>query len=571
MRKEIIARPEPAAPRIEPTPRSAAPDVSVDGIGPKRRAWVDWVGTADHKRLGFLFVGAALGFFVLGGTEALLMRVQLGAPNNTFLSPADYNELFTLHGMTMLFLFALPVLVGLGTYIVPLMIGARQLAFPRLQALSFWLLIGAGVVLYGSLLYRPPGSGFTSLPTLTSDGAFPSAGVDAYMSGVFLVGLSLLLAGINFAVTIHNMRAPGMTYGRLPLFAWSVLIFAYAVILVTPVLLAADTMLLTDRHYRTNFFNPAQGGDPLLWQYLFWFFGHAAIYVLVLPALGILSEVISVFSRKRVLGYTAMAMALALVALFGVMSYGAEMFGGPVTTGGRVFFMLAMLAIGIPLTVKFFNWIGTLWRGTIEFRAPMVFALGSVAMLVVGALSGVFLAIFPLGWQVSDSYFYVAHLHYVLLGGAGFAILAGVYYWFPKMTGRIANERFAKLSFWLMLIGFNVTFLPQFSLGLSGMPNRIYEYQDYASLGWQAHNLISTIGAFVLALGALVTLGNLLAAWLTGVRAGADPWRGNTLEWFVTSPPPENNFDVVPTVRSLMVMDDIRGRVKRAEQQEGGT
>ena len=546
--------------------RQPTPTVRINNSDGTRPPWLDWVGATDHKRIGVLFIYAAFIFFILGGVEALLLRIQLGAPNNTFLTPEAYNELFTLHGITMIFLFALPMLGGLATYVVPLMIGARNFAFPRLQSLSFWLLIAGGVVLYGSLLYKPPGSGFTALPPLTSNTDFPSSGVDAYMSGLFLVSLSLLCSAINFAVTIHNMRAPGMGWSRLPLFAWAVHIASYVAILVMPVAIAAVTMLLTDRQFDTNFFNTTDGGDPLLWQYLLWFFGHPSIYVLTLPALGILGEVVAVFSRKRVFGYAAMVTSLVLIASFGVMAYGFEMFNAPVTTGSRIFFMVAMLAVGVPLAIKFFNWIATMWGGAVEFKPPMLFALGSMAMLAIGALSGMFLAIFPLGWQVSDSYFYVAHLHYVLLGGAGFAILAGIYYWFPKMSGRLASEGLAKLSFWLMLVGFNVTYLAQFSLGLSGMPNRIYTYTDRSDLGWYAHNLISTIGALVLALGICITLANLVLSQRRGLRAGADPWRANTLEWFVQSPPPPHNFDEIPSVRDSSALQDIRKRVRHAEQ-----
>ncbi|MFL5902856.1 MAG: cytochrome c oxidase subunit I [Solirubrobacteraceae bacterium] len=537
------------------------PQIVAHAVPRPRKAWLDWVTTVDHKKIGTLYMVTAFVFFLVGGIEALLIRIQLGAPDNTFLTPEKYNQLFTMHGTTMIFLFVVPMMAGFGNYFVPLMIGARDRAFPRLNALSYWLFLFGAIVLYVSLFFNPPEAGWTSYTPLSSSAYLPNSGVDAWIFMVHLTGLSSLLGAVNFYVTIANMRAPGMGWGRLPLFVWAILTFAVLLILALPTIAAAVTMLLTDRHFGTHFYDPSQGGSPLLWQHLFWFFGHPEVYIMILPGFGIISEVLPVFSRKPIFGYKAIAAATVGIAFLSLLVWAHHMFATPLSTAVLAFFMLSSMIIAVPTGIKIFNWIATLWRGTLEFKTPLYFGVGFLAFFTLGGVSGVMLAIFPLDWQLTDTYFVVAHFHYVLVAGAVNAIFAGLYYWFPKMTGRMLSEGLGKLSFWLTFAGFNVTFLVQHSIGLEGMPRRIYEYADTGNL--HVLNLISTVGAFILALGVLVTVINILRSLKRGAVAGPDPWKANTLEWFTTSPPPPNNFDVVPRVRSVEPMKDIRRQVER--------
>jgi cytochrome c oxidase subunit I len=544
------------------------PQIVAHEVPRRRKAWIDWVATVDHKKIGIMYMVTAFVFFLVGGVEALLIRIQLGAPDNTFLTPEKYNELFTMHGTTMIFLFVVPMMAGFGNYFVPLMIGARDMAFPRLNALSYWLFLFGAIVLYISLFFNPPEAGWTSYAPLSSSAYLPSGGIDAWIFMVHLTGLSSLLGAINFYVTIANMRAPGMGWGRLPLFVWAILTFAVLLILALPTIAAAVTMLLTDRHFGTHFFDPSQGGSPLLWQHLFWFFGHPEVYIMILPGFGMISEIIPVFSRKPIFGYKAIAAATVGIAFLSLLVWAHHMFATPLSTAVLAFFMLSSMIIAIPTGIKIFNWIATLWRGSLEFKTPLYFAVGFLAFFTLGGVSGVMLAIFPLDWQLTDTYFVVAHFHYVLVAGAVNAIFAGLYYWFPKMTGRMLSEGLGKASFWLTFVGFNVTFLVQHSIGLEGMPRRIYEYADTGNL--HVLNLISTVGAFILATGVIVTVVNVLRSLKRGAVAGPDPWKANTLEWFTTSPPPPNNFDVVPRVRSVEPMKDIRRAVARSTEQRGG-
>jgi cytochrome c oxidase subunit I len=472
-----------------------------------------------------------------------------------------------MHGTTMIFLFIVPVLAGFANYLVPLMIGARDMAFPRLNALSFWLLLAGGIVFYASLFFSPPGAGWTSYTPLSDSAYLPSGGVDAWILLIHLTGLSSMLGAINFVATIHNMRARGMGWGRMPLFVWAILVYSYLLILALPAVAAAVTMLLTDRHFGTSFFDPTGGGDPLLWQHLFWFFGHPEVYIMVLPAFGIISEVLPVFSRKPIFGYKAIAAATVAIAFLGMLVWAHHMFATPTATVVLAFFMLSSFTIAVPTGIKIFNWIATLWRGQIVFRTALLFAAALPAVFVIGGISGVMLAIFPVDWQLTDTYFVVAHLHYVLFAGSVFGIFSGLYYWFPKMSGRLLSERLGKLSFWLVFIGFNLTFLIQHSAGLSGMPRRIYDYENVGHLA--TYNLISTIGSFVLGIGVIVSVVNVLLSIKRGQRAGNDPWKANTLEWFTQSPPPENNFDVIPRVRSVEPMKDIRREVAQGAQPAG--
>ena len=561
-----MATPEltrPTTGALTPLPMVTAHDVRRQPEG-----WTSWVTTTDHKKIGIMYLVLTFMFFVLGGVEALMIRLQLGAPDNTLLTPQTYNELFTMHGTTMIFLFVVPVMAGFGNYLVPLMIGAEDMAFPKLNALSFWLLAAGGIVFYASLFFSPPECGWFCYSPLSSSNYLPSGGVDAWIFLIHLTGISSLVGAINFYVTIANMRAPGMGWGRLPLFCWTILTYAVLLILALPVIAAAVTLLLTDRHFGTHFFDPSTGGSPLLWQHLFWFFGHPEVYIMILPGFGIVSEVLPVFARKPIFGYKAIAAATVVIAFLGLLVWAHHMFATPSPTIVLVFFMMSSFLIAVPTGVKIFNWLATLWKGTIEYTTALLFCAGFLGTFLIGGITGIFLAIFPIDWQLTDTYFVVAHLHYVLVGGAVFTIFAGLYYWYPKITGRLMSERLGRASFWTMLIGFHVTFFVQHAIGLEGMPRRIYEYSDTGQL--HLLNLISTVGSFILAAGIGLTLINAVRSIKHGAVAGPDPWKGNTLEWFTQSPPPVNNFDVVPRVRSVEPMKDIRRQVARQTEAPVG-
>jgi cytochrome c oxidase subunit I len=531
---------------------------------PEARGWTSWITTTDHKKIGIMYLYTVLAFFLIGGVEALLLRIQLGAPDNTFLTPEKYNQIFTLHGTTMIFLVVVPLWAGFANYLLPLMIGARDVAFPRINAWSYWMFLFGGIVLYVSVFFQPPEAGWFSYVPLSSKQYSPSNGQDAWIYMVHLTGLASMLGAVNFIATIHNMRAPGMGWGRIPLFVWTILIYSYLIVIALSSLAATVTMLLLDRNFGTHFFDPTQGGSALLWQHLFWFFGHPEVYILVLPAFGVFSEVLPVFARKPIFGYKAIAASTAGIAFLGLLVWAHHMFATPMSTVVLAFFMLSSFLIAVPTGVKIFNWVATLWRGTIEYRVPLLYCVGGIATFLMGGITGIFLAVFPVDWQLTDTYFVVAHFHYTAFGGAAFAGVAALYYWFPKMSGRMLSEGLGKVSFWLFLIGFHVTFLIQHSAGLSGMPRRVYEYPDRDGL--PTYNLISTIGSFILATGVLLTVINVVRSIKRGPIAGGDPWKGNTLEWFTPSPPPENNFDVVPRVRSVEPMKDIRRQI---EQETG--
>jgi cytochrome c oxidase subunit I len=536
---------------------AAVPHVIVDRIAPEATmGWRGWLATTDHKRIGVLYLVTAFAFMMLGGVEALLMRTQLAEPSNTLLTSQRYNQVLTMHGTTMVFLVVMPLWAGFANYLVPLQIGARDMAFPRLNALSYWLYLAGGIVFYASVFFSPPEAGWTSYTPLSSGPYIPGNGTDAWIFLIHLTGVSSILGALNIMVTIANMRAPGMGWGRLPLFCWSMLAQAIMILLTLPVIAGAVTILLTDRHFGTCFYDPSCGGSALLWQHLFWFFGHPEVYIMILPGFGVISEVLPVFARKPIFGYKAIAASSVAIAFLSMLVWAHHMFATPLASAVLVFFMLSSMTIAVPTGVKVLNWLATLFRGSIALRTPLYFAAGFLVLFTLGGITGVMLAIFPIDRQVTDTYFVVAHFHFVLVAGSVSAVMAGLYFWFPKVTGRMLSERIGKLSFWLQFVGFLTTFLIQHSLGLSGMPRRVYTYS--ADSGWGTDNLISTIGAFILGTGVVLTFANVLWSLRHGHRAGPDPWKANTLEWFTTSPPPPHNFDVIPRVRSVEPMKDIR-------------
>ena len=548
---------------------AARPEVVMRGPERRPRGWLSWLATTDHKRIGVMYLVTTFIFFLLGGVEALVMRLQLSGASSTLIEAQTYNGLVSLHGTTMIFLFVVPVLAGFANYMVPLMIGARDMAFPRLNALSYWLLLFGGIAFYASLLFEPPAAGWTSYAPLSDDAYLPGGGIDAWIFLIHLTGISSILGAINFIATIHNMRARGMGWGRMPLFIWAILVYSYLLVLALPAVATAATMLLTDRHFGTAFFDVTGGGDPLLWQHLFWFFGHPEVYIMILPAFGMISEILPVFARKPIFGYKAIAASTAAIAFYGMLVWAHHMFTTPTATVVLAIFMISSFTVAVPTGVKVFNWLATLWRGTIVTKTPLYFAAGFIGLFVIGGISGVILAVFPVDWQLHDTYFVVAHIHYVLFGGSVFGIFAGLYYWFPKMSGKLLSEGLGKVSFWLMFIGFNLTFLVQHSVGLSGMPRRVYTYPEEA--GWELMNQLSTVGSYLLGIGVLITMVNVVISLRSGRRAGNDPWRANTLEWFTQSPPPQNNFDVIPRVRSVEPMKDIRDEVGRASRGVAGS
>jgi cytochrome c oxidase subunit 1 len=514
----------------------------------KRSVVVEWLTTVDHKKVGIMYGAAAFLFFLIGGIEAEVIRLQLIRPDNHMLTPEFYNQLFTMHGTTMIFLAIMPLSAMFFNYFVPLLIGARDVAFPRLNAMSLWIFVLGGLFLnFSFLLDAAPNGGWFGYAPLSSLQFAPGMNMDFWMLGLQTLGIASLAAGVNFFTTILNMRAPGMTLMRMPMFVWAVLVTQVLVLLAFPVITVALVLLTADRIFGSSFFSfTVAGGDPMLWQHLFWIFGHPEVYILIMPAFGIVSEILPVFSRKPLFGYSAMVFSMAFIAFlaFGVWSH--HMFATGMGPLADSFFSLSTMLIAIPTGVKIFNWIGTMWGGSLQLKTPFYFAVGFIAMFIIGGLSGVMHAVPPADLQQTDTYFVVAHFHYVLFGGSIFALTAGAYYWWPKMFGRMLDETLGKVHFWLMLVGFNLTFFPMHFSGLLGMPRRVYTYA--AGLGLDGFNLASTIGAWILALAFLVFIYNVIKTWRSNVQAPADPWGGATLEWSIPSPPQEWNFAVEPVV-----------------------
>ena len=534
------------------------------------RSWSDppgiigWLSATNHKTVAMRFMLTTFGFFVAGGLLALIIRLQLARPDSKLVGPDFYNQLFTMHGTTMMFLFAVPVMQAVAIYLVQLMIGARGIAFPRMNAFAYWIFLMGGLMLYTAfILDIGPDAGWFSYPPLAGPEYSPGKRVDFWAQLITFTELSGLLEAVILITTIFKLRAPGMTLNRVPLYVWTMLVTSFMVIFAMPSVMLASTALITDRLVGTHFYNPAEGGDVVLWQHLFWFFGHPEVYMIFIPPLGFMSSIIATFSRRPIYGYPVMVLAIIATAFLAFSLWVHHMFATNVPELGKSFFTAASAMIAIPTAAQMFCWIATLATGKLNFRTPMLFALSFFVILLIGGLSGIMLASVSLDLQVHDSFFVVAHLHYVLLGGAVFPLFGAFYYWFPKFTGRLMNETLGRWNFWLMFAGFNIAFFPMHIAGLQGMPRRVYTYP--AEMGWGMLNLISSIGAAILAIGILLFIVNVLRSRRSGTPAGADPWAAGTLEWAAASPPAPGNFSIPPVVASrypLWSEGGVAGSVK---------
>ena len=532
------------------------------------RPWVEvvheWVTTVDHKRLGILYIVYALVFLLVGGIEATIIRIQLIRPHNAFVSPQVFNRMFTMHGTTMIFFVAMPILFGFANYLVPLMIGARDMAFPRLNAFSFWLTALGGLLLYfsflgGNGLYgagNAPDVGWWAYAPLTAKAFSPGPSSDYWTIALLVSGFGSIGTAINLIATIFSSRCPGMTLGRMPLFAWLNLVMSGIVLIALTPLSAAQIMLLIDRYLGGHFFDTQAGGSAAIWMHFFWIFGHPEVYILIIPSFAFMSEIIPVFSRKPIFGYPVMVGATVCIAFLSMSVWAHHIFTMGMSSSANSFFAITSMAIGVPTGIKIFNWIGTMWGGSIQFKTAMLFSVGFLFQFLIAGLTGIMLASAPFDWQLSLSYFVVAHFHYVIVGGILFAVFAAFYYWYPKMTGRMLNEPLGKLHFWLFFLGFHLTFDVMHFAGILGMPRRIYTYEPRP--GWEKLNLIVTIGAFIQGIAILVFVANLVYSYFKGPKAGNDPWDAWTLEWSVSSPPPAYNFASIPVVESRRPLWDLK-------------
>ena len=541
-----------------PKPRITQEELSESVIARDRlqleRTWarprgiIGWCTDTDHKTIALRYVATAFVFFLLGGLEAAAMRIQLARPESHFLNPDLYNQIFTVHGTTMMFLFAVPIMTAMGIYLVPLMVGTRDVAFPRLNSFGYFVYLIGGLLLYISfILNTGPDAGWFSYVPLSGPAYSAGKRVDIWAQMITFTEISGLVGAVVIIGTTFKMRAPGMSLHRLPLFVWAQLITSFMIIFAMPAVMLASSFLASDRLVDTHFFNPAEGGDALLYQHLFWFFGHPEVYIIFIPALGFISSIVVTFSRRKIFGYTAMVLSLIATGFIGFGLWVHHMFATPLPQLGQSFFTGASMMIAIPSGVQIFCWIATLWGGKLNLRVPLLFVLGFFAIFVLGGLTGVMLASVPLDLQIHDTFFVVGHLHYVLIGGSVFPLFGAFYYWFPKWTGRMLSERLGRLNFWLMFVGFNLVFFPMHQLGLQGMPRRVYTYLP--STGWGTLNLVASIGAFLLGAGVLVFLVNVFWSRRGGALAGDNPWGADTLEWSVSSPPPDYSFLYLPTVQ----------------------
>ncbi len=541
---------------------------SLETASPSRATFFEWlhtwIVTVDHKRLGIMYVVYSLFFLLVGGGEAMLIRIQLAIPNNHVLSPEMYNEIFTMHGTTMVFLVGMPILFGIANYAVPLMIGARDMAYPRLNAFSFWLTAFGGVMLYYSFLGgfglygmgNAPAIGWFAYAPLTSKAFTPGSSTDYWALALIVTGFGTLGTAINIVATTISMRCRGMTFSRMPLFVWLMLVVSAMTLLTITPLTAAQVMLLLDRYLGAHFFDAQAGGSPLLWIHFFWIFGHPEVYVLVLPAFGIANEVIPVFSRKAIFGYSAMVAASVGIGFVSFTVWAHHMFTVGLSWVGNTFFVLSTMVVGIFTGIKIFNWIATMWGGSIRFATPMLFCTAFLFQMLIAGLTGIMLAVAPWDWQLHNSYFLIAHFHYVLVGVIVMAIFGGIYYWYPKAIGRMMSETLGKWHFWLFFIGFHMTFDVMHFVGIEGMPRSIYTYE--ADRGWGTLNLIVSAGAVLQGVAILLFVWNLVHSYFHGKEAGSDPWDAWTLEWATASPPPAYNFDTEPVVRSRRPLWDIK-------------